>query len=68
MQTISASKARTHFYRILDDVANGETISITRDGKPIAQIESYPPRAGLCVPEPNAKLQGPDKLREKGLI
>jgi prevent-host-death family protein len=38
MQTIQASEAKTHFLRILDDVERGETIVVTRHGKPVARI------------------------------
>jgi prevent-host-death family protein len=38
MQTIQASEAKTHFLRILDSVERGETIVITRHGRPIARI------------------------------
>lgn len=38
MQTIQASEAKTHFLRILDDVERGESIIITRHGKPVARI------------------------------
>ena len=38
MQTIQASEAKTHFLRLLDEVERGETIVITRHGKPIARI------------------------------
>ena len=38
MQTIQASEAKTHFLRILDDVERGESIVVTRHGKPIARI------------------------------
>ncbi len=38
MRTIQASEAKTHFLRILDDVERGESIIITRRGKPIARI------------------------------
>ena len=38
MQTIQASEAKTHFLRILDDVERGESIVITRHGKPVACI------------------------------
>jgi prevent-host-death family protein len=39
MQTIQASEAKAHFLRILDDVERGESIIITRRGKPIARIQ-----------------------------
>ena len=38
MQTIQASEAKTHFLRILDDVERGETVVITRHGRPVARI------------------------------
>ena len=38
MQTIQASEAKTHFLRILDEVERGESIVITRHGKPVARI------------------------------
>jgi prevent-host-death family protein len=38
MKTIQASEAKTHFLRILDKVARGESVTVTRHGKPIARI------------------------------
>ncbi len=38
MQTIQASEAKTKFLRILDEVERGESIIVTRHGKPIARI------------------------------
>ena len=38
MQTIQASEAKTHFLRILDEVERGESVIITRHGKPVARI------------------------------
>ena len=38
MQTIQASEAKTHFLRILDRVEQGETVIVTRHGRPIARI------------------------------
>ena len=38
MQSIAASEAKTHFLRILDDVERGQSVVITRHGKPIARI------------------------------
>jgi prevent-host-death family protein len=42
MRKISVSDARTHFYRLLDDVERGETILITRNGRVIARIGPEP--------------------------
>ena len=41
MKTIGASEARTHFARLLDRVANGERIVITRHGTPVARFVPF---------------------------
>ena len=38
MKTVSAFEAQTHFGRILDQVAGGEEIVITRHGRAVARI------------------------------
>ena len=38
ISTFQASEAKTHFLRILDRVERGETVMISRHGKPIARI------------------------------
>lgn len=38
MRTVQASEAKTHFLTILNAVERGETIAITRHGKPIARL------------------------------
>jgi prevent-host-death family protein len=38
MRTFQASEAKTHFLRILDEVERGESVLITRHGKPVARI------------------------------
>lgn len=38
MQTIQASEVKTRFLRILDDVEQGESIVVTRHGRPVARI------------------------------
>jgi len=37
-KTIQASEAKTHFLRILNDVEQGQTVTITRHGKTVARI------------------------------
>jgi prevent-host-death family protein len=39
MRTVQAAEAKTHLLRILDEVERGETIVITRHGKPVARIQ-----------------------------
>ena len=38
MSTVGAYEAKTHLPRLLDRVANGETITITKHGKPVAML------------------------------
>ncbi len=38
MQTIDAYEAKTHLPRMLDAVAKGETITITKHGVPVAML------------------------------
>jgi prevent-host-death family protein len=42
MQTIGAYEAKTYLPRLLDAVARGETITITRHGTPVAQLVPAP--------------------------
>lgn len=38
MRHVQASAAKTHLPRLLDDVERGETVVITRHGRPIARL------------------------------
>jgi prevent-host-death family protein len=38
MRHVQASEAKTHLPSLLDDVERGETLVITRHGKPIARL------------------------------
>ena len=38
MRHIQASEAKSHFLQLLDEVERGETLIITRHGRPIARI------------------------------
>lgn len=38
MKTIGAYEAKTHLPRLLDEVARGETITITKHGVPVARL------------------------------
>ena len=38
MNTIGAFEAKTHLSSLLERVANGESFTITRHGKPVAQL------------------------------
>lgn len=38
MKTVGAFQAKTHLSQLLDQVAKGESITITRHGVPVAQL------------------------------
>ena len=54
MREIQASDAKTRLPQILDEVERGETVRITRHGRPIARI----------VPEPHRRQEEVDKAIE----
>ena len=47
MREIQASEAKTHLPQLLDEVERGETILITRHGRPVARL----------VPEADRRLE-----------
>lgn len=49
MTTISAAEANRHFSRVLRQVAQGETLTITSRGKPLATIAPITRKAGQTV-------------------
>ncbi len=38
MKTVGAFEAKTHLFRLLERVAAGEVITITRNGEPVARL------------------------------
>lgn len=51
MRTVGAYEAKTHFSQLLDEVARGETITITRHGVPVARL----------VPPSESRMQNVDE-------
>jgi prevent-host-death family protein len=43
MGTVGAFEAKTHLGELLDRVERGESVTITRHGKPVAQLVPAPP-------------------------
>lgn len=43
MSTVGTFEAKTHLSELLDRVANGDEITITRNGKPIARLVPVEP-------------------------
>jgi prevent-host-death family protein len=62
MNTIGAYEAKTHLPKLLERVANGETITITRHGVPVAVL-APPPQPRKMTPQEAA--EGLRKLRER---
>jgi prevent-host-death family protein len=51
MRRVQASEAKTHLPQLLDEVERGQTLIITRHGRPIARI----------VPEPDLRKEQSEK-------
>lgn len=47
MKTVGAYEAKTHLPRLLDEVAAGETITITKHGVPVAMLVPPPKTRSL---------------------
>lgn len=66
MATYGVAEAKNNFTHLLDRVEQGETIIITRHGKPIAEMKAKQP--GRPLPTQAERLAALDrlqKLREK---
>jgi prevent-host-death family protein len=55
MQTVGSYEAKTHLPALLDRVAKGERITITRHGVPVAMIV---PPAGACKADVHETIRG----------
>jgi prevent-host-death family protein len=67
MSVIGAREANRSFSKILKEAENGETITITRNGKPVARLVPAvirPPLSGKAREAARKRLM---KLLEKGL-
>ncbi len=62
MRQIQASEAKTKFLQLLDDVERGDTLIITRHGKPIARLS---PETERRQAEIEAAMEGIRALRPK---
>ena len=63
MREVQASDAKTHLPQLLDDVERGETIIITRHGRPIARLV---PEAERRQAEIRAAIDAIKVLRRTG--
>ena len=62
MREIQASDAKAHLPQLLDEVERGETVIITRHGRPIARIV---PEAELRRSEIDRAIEGIKALRRR---
>ncbi|MBN8925688.1 MAG: type II toxin-antitoxin system prevent-host-death family antitoxin [Rhodospirillales bacterium] len=67
MREIQASEAKTHLPQLLDDVERGETILITRHGKPIARLVPETDRRQAEVRQAVANLRAMRKSKTSKL-
>jgi prevent-host-death family protein len=51
VRRIGAYEAKTHLPRLLDEVASGESITITKHGVPVAVLTPASTRSTLSVPQ-----------------
>jgi prevent-host-death family protein len=56
-RTVGAYEAKTHLPQLLDEVARGEKITITRRGVPVAVLMPAPGRSKRAVAEAIAELE-----------
>jgi prevent-host-death family protein len=57
MKSIGVYEARTHWSEMLDRVARGEEIAITRHGTPIAKLVPHSGQSKVSVEDPIAELR-----------
>jgi prevent-host-death family protein len=65
MTSVSFNQARTHLSELLDQVARGKRILITRHGKPAALLSPAPPPAAKDVRRLSAPRQFPPPLMDR---
>lgn len=51
IKTVGSYEAKTHLAQLLEDVARGERVTITRHGNPIAMLQPVNPAASADVGE-----------------
>jgi len=57
MDMVGTFEAKTHLTQLLDRVAAGEQITITRHGTPIARLVPVTPASSRQIPETITKLK-----------
>jgi prevent-host-death family protein len=57
IKTIGASEVRTHFARLLERVAQGERIVITKRGTPVARLVPFAQPDSARIRRANSRLK-----------
>jgi len=68
METIGAYEAKTHLPRLLERVARGEVITITKHGRPVARLVPAPELRRRSVAETIAAIEGFRRGRHLGAV
>ncbi len=63
MHTVGSYEAKTHLPQLLERVEHGETITITRHGKPVARL--VPAVAGISRPDIAAAIAAMTEFQEQ---
>ncbi|PYO18608.1 MAG: hypothetical protein DMD88_17355 [Candidatus Rokuibacteriota bacterium] len=65
MQPVNVHAAKTHLYRLLQRVALGETIMITKRGRPIARLMPVAQARGLADLRRHTKARRPARRQRR---
>jgi prevent-host-death family protein len=57
MTTVSAYEAKTHLPRLIRAAERGQTVIITRHGRPVAQLGPVQEQRGVDMAEARARLE-----------
>ncbi|WJR66031.1 type II toxin-antitoxin system prevent-host-death family antitoxin [Neorhizobium sp. CSC1952] len=68
MKTVSIREAQDRFDELAQDVEQGETVTVTRDGKPVFDIVPHKKRGGIDWEAGEAYLRSKGIVRTKGFI
>ena len=63
MREIGAFEAKTHLSALLDDVASGETVTITKRGRPVARLVPVDDRKRCAADDRRRAREAGDALR-----
>jgi prevent-host-death family protein len=62
MREVQASDVKDHLAELLDEVERGETLIITRDGRPVARLEPETSRRQAEIDEAIERIKALGKL------